>query len=122
MSTNTPDAKMNSSNSRKNESDFSGLSAAKASPVEAQLIAGGYKMPGRPPKIKRARNPKVQGQSAFTNTRVKDKKNKPYEPPTSYPDATPGIWIEPLAVATVATNQVAVKIKKSKGKGFAKDK
>lgn len=116
---------MSNSNSKKKESDFSGLSVSKASetsPVAAELIAGGYKMPGRPPRIKRARNPKVQGQSAFTNTRVKDKKNKPYEPLASYPDANPSAWVEPLAVATVATNQAAVKIKKSKGKGFAKDK
>jgi hypothetical protein len=113
---------MSNSNSKKKESDFSGLSASKAeSPVEAQLITGGYKMKGRPPRIKRARNPKVQGQSAFTSTRVKDKKNKPYEPPADYPDATPGAWVEPFATAAVATNQAAVKAKKSKGKGFAKD-
>jgi hypothetical protein len=110
----------NSGSSPRKSSDFSQLSVSRGSD-EQKLIPGGYKMPGRPPKIKRVRNPENQDKSARANTRVKDKKNKPYEPPTSYPDATPfSAWVEPVAEAIVKTNTARIKSEKNKEKGFGK--
>lgn len=91
------------------------LTTSRASNEEnsgVKLISGGKKMPGRPPKVKRSRNPESKTKSAFTKDR----------PPSTTVETSskPSSWVEPMAEAVVTTTSEIAKRNKKRGKGFGK--